>query len=223
MTRPARHAFTLIEVLVVISIISLLISILLPALASSRKAARQASCSSQLRQIGITQSIYAAENHDYFMDLYDPNNGTLDLGWVDGGKVPSWGPTWAEYVVHLVSPGNKAIITCPDRLSTWSNSAGYYTDYALNQYLNDTGVNSWQRTFEVHKASNIVQSLDSTISYATEASGFYVFGDWSRMHLRHSEGANLLYVDGHGQYHRTEQAAVDDSHPLWGPDHLYKP
>ena len=45
-------AFTLIEVLVVISIISLLISILLPALSSARAAARDLKCKTQLRQIG---------------------------------------------------------------------------------------------------------------------------------------------------------------------------
>lgn len=56
-----RAAFTLIEVLVVISIISILVAILLPALARSRDAARAIQCSAQLKQIGVSQVTYAAD------------------------------------------------------------------------------------------------------------------------------------------------------------------
>ncbi|MFA9477769.1 DUF1559 domain-containing protein [Phycisphaerales bacterium AB-hyl4] len=60
------RGFTLIELLVVISIIALLIAILLPALASAREAARNISCGSNLRQIGIAVAAYQAEHNDFF-------------------------------------------------------------------------------------------------------------------------------------------------------------
>lgn len=47
-----RNAFTLIEVLVVISIIALLIAILLPALSAARAGARASACLSNVRQLG---------------------------------------------------------------------------------------------------------------------------------------------------------------------------
>lgn len=54
-----RHAFTLIEVLVVVAIIGLLIAILAPALSHARSQARLAICGSNLRQVGTGIGSYA--------------------------------------------------------------------------------------------------------------------------------------------------------------------
>lgn len=73
-SRRRTLAFTLVEMLVVISIVGVLMGLLLPAVINTRETARVASCQSNLRQIGV-----AAQSHLSRMQFY-PSNG--------------WGTTW---------------------------------------------------------------------------------------------------------------------------------
>ncbi|MEX2212736.1 MAG: type II secretion system protein [Phycisphaeraceae bacterium] len=68
-SRPShlRWAFTLVEVLVVISLITLLISMLLPSLGSSRENTRMLTCGSMLRQVGIATIHYSMGNRGYLL------------------------------------------------------------------------------------------------------------------------------------------------------------
>ncbi len=76
--RTDNHGFTLIEMLVVISIIILLLGISLPAIYKSKKIARSVVCTSNLKQISIA---YQAYNHDYKDEMFNYSY-TFDKSWI---------------------------------------------------------------------------------------------------------------------------------------------
>lgn len=84
-----RGGFTLIELMVVISIISVLIALLLPAVQKVREAAARASCANNLHQIGLAFQMY----HDNWRNL--PPNRLSDLH-----------ATWAVLIMPYIEQGN---------------------------------------------------------------------------------------------------------------------
>jgi prepilin-type N-terminal cleavage/methylation domain-containing protein len=76
-----KSGFTLVELLVVISIIALLVSILMPALGRAREQARSIVCLSNLRQQGVAMAVYNADQDGYYAWTFS------DPAYVDNGKI----------------------------------------------------------------------------------------------------------------------------------------
>ena len=75
-TKARFNAFTLIELLVVIAIIAILAAILFPVFAQAREKARQTTCVSNQKQLGLAFLMYATDYDGLFPC---PGGGTADL------------------------------------------------------------------------------------------------------------------------------------------------
>jgi prepilin-type N-terminal cleavage/methylation domain-containing protein len=75
---PARGvaAFTLVEMLVVIAIISILAGLLLPALVSAREKGRQTDCTNAMRQFALSIEMYSQDYGGYMPMGFRPDAGT---------------------------------------------------------------------------------------------------------------------------------------------------
>jgi prepilin-type N-terminal cleavage/methylation domain-containing protein/prepilin-type processing-associated H-X9-DG protein len=82
-----QNAFTLIELLVVIAVIALLAAILFPVFAQAREKARQTTCLSNLKQIGLAMRMYETDYDERLPDRRDLKTALA------GGYRP-WAPEW---------------------------------------------------------------------------------------------------------------------------------
>jgi prepilin-type N-terminal cleavage/methylation domain-containing protein len=101
-----RRGFTLIELLVVIAIIAILAAILFPVFAQAREKARQTSCLSNEKQMGLGVMMYVQDyDETYPMAYYYINGATSAAGYVQ------WTGLVDPYAKQL--RGNATIWVCP--------------------------------------------------------------------------------------------------------------
>lgn len=118
-----RHAFTLLELLTVIAILTLLIGILVPSLSGARRQAKANACLSNLKGLGTGFTIYLTENQDKFpphrLTYAPPSNQTEDKKYVNQYNVEA--PRWHWF---LKLDGGPVIDPKPfERLGTpWDDS-----------------------------------------------------------------------------------------------------
>jgi prepilin-type N-terminal cleavage/methylation domain-containing protein len=89
---PTRrsHAFTLVELLVVIGIIAVLIALLLPMLNRAKEQANRVACMSNYKQILAAMQMYTNDNRNFLphSNWLSFDNGQGTPGWLYDGTVP---------------------------------------------------------------------------------------------------------------------------------------
>ena len=97
-----RRAFTLVEVLAVMSVVAVLAALLLPAVGSALERGRSTQCVSNLRQLAAANLTYAADNESRFVAAQDEQNRVRWHGVRTSGTAafnPAKGPL-APYLGH---------------------------------------------------------------------------------------------------------------------------
>lgn len=114
--RYARRGFTLIEILIVLSILTILAGLLFPAFAAVRERARQSLCLSNERQSGLALLQYSQD--------YDESLPSGTISW--------YGQGWAGQIYPYVK--NVRLYRCPDDDNKGENAAIdlWTISYALN-------------------------------------------------------------------------------------------
>jgi len=230
-----RKGFTLIELLVVVAIIAVLISILLPALQNAREAARQTTCLSNLRQLGLGFRAYTAENNGYFPTpmgwyvVYTPSNWWTQKMWREAvgpyiGRTnpPVWDVAWPE----LLCPTDniyRMYGNAPVSYATNNRIIGASVSGQGNWNANGTNLYNESRLV-APSATVLLCESRHTYQWLVQQDDEY-YGYWNGTNEYHNGKGNLLFCDGSGGAFSKADTPHHDSNasgcfrrPTWVPN-----
>jgi prepilin-type N-terminal cleavage/methylation domain-containing protein/prepilin-type processing-associated H-X9-DG protein len=238
-SRKQQIGFTLIELMVVISIISMLAAIMFPAFSAARAKARSTVCLSNIKQLGMALLLYA--------DDYDEGFAPFDYK-IDDEHWQYWyglqTGTWPDFKYDLTKglleeyKHNVAIMHCPGFDPThpmYGRGLGYGYNIMIggNSLMNRKP----SRLAQLQRPSDTIVFADAALHYDPASWDWppkIVFDTWEstmivppsilqswgypsmeyRFHdPRHFNRANVFFADGHAKsVHRTE---LDGSEDMW--------
>jgi len=215
-----KKGFTLIELLVVIAIIAILAAILFPVFARAREKAKQTSCLSNMKQMGLAVLSYA-QDYDELLPRdagYQPPVMVLD-------DVPDVRAYWWQGLEPYMK--NLQILSCPSETNRRVYSGGvsdprYDIDYTVNWL--DVGV----PLAEIQYPAANIFLVEGTNNYCrwfcnATCAAAYGAGNYAWTTTRHNGMSNYLFIDGHaksiaiGPLTAAEPWATIDTHmhPIW--------
>jgi prepilin-type N-terminal cleavage/methylation domain-containing protein/prepilin-type processing-associated H-X9-DG protein len=186
-----RRGFTLIELLVVIAIIAILAAILFPVFARAREKARQASCLSNLKQLGLAMLMYVQDYDGVFPYIHD-TNATDGRYYISDGSVAGFFRGWEDLVYPYTK--NHQLMECPSKSCTAGGSPAH--SYTYNYYFG-----AW--SYPCKEGSVVQPASKGLIGERGESAVFhYIYTGSDNGGNIHNDGANMLMADGHAKWYK---------------------
>lgn len=204
-----RRGFTLIELLVVIAIIAILAAILFPVFARAREKARQASCSSNLKQLALAMLMYAQDYDERFAG--ECSCGCPKVDWT------CWRDRMYPYVKNL------QLFQCPSHNASPGNDPGQIGgNYGIACHV-VSGKALAEIKLPAESAmlgeSNGQMHLKRYNPGGVPVCGNACCGGDIRQAYRysHNEGMNIAYADGHVKWQKQSyvEQEIDAQRLFW--------
>lgn len=223
----AKRRLTMIELMVVISIIAILVSLLLPALNKARDISKRVACLGNEKQMSIGIQSYAGDYNGYLP--IDANDNGAPCLWKkeisDYIGVSFENSTWTVYYKNSV--GADGVFKCPSSNIPQLTYAGCGGGYGWNNwycgYMDSHATESRRRqklnSFSLPSKTAVCgDGTDlGSVSYESEYSRIYPYGCCSGVGDRHSNGINLIWLDGHCEW----MSQLSLTQTLNGSTHYY--
>lgn len=197
------HPFSIIELLIVISIISILSALLLPVLNSARDKARSIQCMNQQKQLGYAHLNYGFDNTEHFICSIPKNSDGSGMQW--GRKLAELGYLLSrKYDVCL-----KKGLRCPVLPFQENHNASYGMFYSDNMaYFKSIWPHVYQVPGDTTGYGFLMNKMKRPSSIGLMGDSFYFESNtqWYQIRyqkatlpfcLPHSKRGNLLMADGH--------------------------